>query len=94
MSVPLSLKTNFFNIGDVSGDNVLGGFCHKKLETVKIKGSSKRGNFNYKTSFTYDDIKGFKFSDEFKVGFSPLENMYSELRVDRKGMMRCHLDLG
>jgi hypothetical protein len=94
MAVPLSLKSNFFNVGDVSGDNVLGGFCHKKLETVKVKGSSKRGNWNYKSSFTYEDSKGFKFSDEIKIGFSPLESMYSEMRLDRKGNMRLHLDLG
>lgn len=94
MAVPLSLKSNFFNVGDVSGDSVLGGFCHKKLETVKVKGCSKRGNWNYKSSFTYEDSKGFKFSDEMKIGLSPLESMYSEMRLDRKGNMRLHLDLG
>jgi hypothetical protein len=94
MSTPLSLKSNFFNIGDVSGDNVLGGFCHKKLETIKVKGVSKQANWNYKLSSTYSDKAGIKYSDELKIGVPCRQGAYIQTQIDRKDQMKTHLDLG
>lgn len=93
MATPLSLKSNFFNVGDVAGDNVLGGFCHKKLETIKVKAASKNANWNYKLSSTYSDKAGIKYSDELKVG-GPHKDMYVQSQIDRKDQVKCHLDLG
>jgi len=93
MATPLSLKSNFFNIGDVAGDGILGGYCHKKLETVKAKGTSKNANWNYKVSSTYNDQAGIKYSDELKLGI-PHKGLYLQSQIDRKDNCKVHVDLG
>jgi len=56
---PLSTKSNFFAMDESKADSILGGYTHKKLEVVKIKGeTAKGGNFAVKSVW---NLKGNGF---------------------------------
>jgi hypothetical protein len=76
MSVPLSLKAKFFSLDDSKSSSILGGYCHKKLETLKAKGESKKGHWAFKGSFHLDNQGSIKYSDEFSYGFGFLDRFY------------------
>lgn len=94
MAVPLSLKSKFFSMEDSKSNSLLGGYCHKKLETIKMKGNSKSGHWAFKGSFNLDKNGLVKYSDEFSYGFGFLDRLYLQARMDRKGGLRYHLDMG
>jgi len=41
---PLSTKSNFFAMDESKASSVLDGYTHKKLEVVKVKGETAKGN--------------------------------------------------
>ena len=93
LMAPLSTKAPFFSMDDSKADDVLGGYTHKKLEVLKLKGETAKGS-----SFTYKSVwnlvgSNFKYSDDMSYGFD-MFGKYSQIKVNRKGDLKYHIELG
>lgn len=99
MGEPASLaNSQFCSLGSYNYNKVLSDdYCHKKLETVKVKGSTtKNASFNLKTTVLLKKTESgskLALTDEYKFGF-PYERLYLQTRVKRNGDLKLHLDGG
>jgi len=102
MSTPATLKEErFLGLPKQAHAGVLGDdYTHKKLETIKFKGTTTNGaKVDYKSVVALTEKAGvppaFALTDELKLGIPAFENKYYyQFKVDRKGQLKHHIDLG
>jgi hypothetical protein len=101
MSLPATLKEErFFALPKVTHQKVLGDdYVHlnNTVETIKIKSVSSTGSIvNYKTTFHLDqqDSKNnIQQLDELKLSF-PYKSLHFQAKMDRKGNIKKHVEIG
>jgi hypothetical protein len=96
MNSPQTLKEErFLSLPKDSSSKILSDdYIHSNnsVETLKIKSCSPNGLIlNYKTQCHLSD--SLSQSDEIKLQF-PYKNLYFQARVDRKGNIKKHIELG
>jgi len=92
---PLSIKSNFFALDESKADSVLGGYTHKKLEVLKLKGETAKGcSYSWKSVWNLKG-NGFQFTDDASFGMTEdLFGRYFQVKVNRKGDLKYHYELG